>query len=121
MNTIVLKDQANADVTFHHVGTTQNSLSFASRGDSLLDVKKLTLTLTENANTNRVKVKLSVPTVSADAAGKTVIAYTQVASSDITVVKFSTLEDRALIDSLFASIVSNAAVSNLVKTGSFPV
>lgn len=121
MTTIVLKDASDGDVVFTHVKTAPNTLTFVNRGDSLLASKELTLSLNENANTNRVRMKISVPRVGRNADGKSVIEYTQVASSDITIVKFSTAEDRALIDALFKSAVSNVVLSDLVQNGAFPV
>lgn len=118
---IVLKDQADSDVTFTHVRTAPGLLEFQSRGDSLLDVKRLTLSLNENANTNRVRFKLSIPTIGTDAANKPVVTYTQVVSGDFTVVKFSTEADRALLNALATSLVSNATVTDLVVDGAFPV
>lgn len=121
MTTIVLKDAKAADVVFTHVKTAPNTLTFVNRGDSLLDSKELTLSLNENANTNRVRVKLSVPRVGQNADGKSVVEYTQVASCDITIVKFSTADDRALIDALFGSAISSSVVSDLVRSGAFPI
>lgn len=121
MTQIVLKDATADDVIFTHVKTAPNTLTYVNRGDSLLDSRELTISLNENANTNRVRVKLSVPRVGKNADGKSVIEYTQVASSDITIVKFSTAEDRALIDALFKSAISSDVVSDLVQNGAFPV
>lgn len=122
MTQIVLKDQNAADVIFHHVETAPNTLVFMNRGDSLLDIKKLTLTLNESAKVNRVKWKLSVPTVKTDVAtGLPVVSYTQVASGDLSVVKFSSSADRALICALQESLTATTAVKDLVISGAFPV
>lgn len=118
---IVLKDQTDSDVMFTHVRTAPGMLEFQSRGDSLMDVKRLTLSLNENANTNRVRFKLSIPTIGTDAANKPVVTYTQVVSGDFTVVKFSSEDDRALLKALTSSLVSSATVSDLVVNGAFPV
>lgn len=122
MSQIVLKDQNGADVVFTHVSTGPGTLTFTSPGTSLLDVKKLTLSLNENANTNRVRYKLSVPVVCASVAGcKPVIEYTQVASGDLTIVKFSSEGRRQELAALTASLVGNATVKDLVVGGAFPV
>lgn len=119
---IVLKDQNAADVVFQHVETAPNTLVFVSRGDSLLDVKKLTLTLNESAKVNRVKWKLTVPTVKSDVTtGLPVVSYTQVASGDLSVVKFSSQADRTLICALQESLLSTTVVKDLVVSGAFPV
>lgn len=120
--TIVLKDQHDADVVFHHVETRTGSLVYMNRGETLLDVKQLTLTLNENAKTNRIKFKLSVPTVGDDVTtGLPVVSYTQVASGDVSVVKFSTSADRELIDALQKSLANNEAIKDLIVDGAFPV
>lgn len=122
MSQIVLKDQSNEDVVFTHVSTAPGQLVFVNRGDNLLDTKQLTLNLNENARVNRVKFKLSVPTVNIDSAsGLPGVTYTQVASGDISVVKFSSAADRALLGALTASLVNSTAIQDLVKDGAFPV
>lgn len=118
---IVLKDQNGADVVFTHVSTSTNTMEFANTGSSLMDQKRLSLSLNSNANTNRVKFKLSVPKVCASAVDcKPTVSFTQVASGDISVVRFSQLEDRAELSALVASLANSTAVSTLVKNGAFP-
>lgn len=122
MSQIVLKDQDSEDVVFTHVSTAPGSLVYVNRGDSLYDQKRLTLSLNESANVNRVKFKLSVPTVDVDpTTGLPAVSYTQVASGDVSVVKFSSLADRKLISALQDSLLSSAEFKNLIETGSFPV
>lgn len=120
--TLVLKDQTSADVVFTHVETSPNTLTFMNRGDNLLDAKKITLSLNESAKVNRVKYKISVPTVATDAAtGLPAVKYTQVASGDISVVKFGSSADRALISALQESLVASPELKDLVISGNFPV
>lgn len=122
MTTIVLKDASDADVVFTHVSTAPGQLVFVNRGDNLLDTKQLTLNLNESARVNRVKFKLSVPSVGTDSVtGLPVVSFTQVASGDFSVVKFSSAADRALLGALSSSLVESTAVQDLVKSGSFPV
>lgn len=122
MTTIVLKDASAGDVIFTHVGTAPGQLVFVNRGDNLLDTKQLTLNLNESARVNRVKFKLSVPKVGTDSVtGLPVISFTQVASGDFSVVKFSSTADRALLGALTASLVESTAVQDLVTAGAFPV
>lgn len=120
MSQIVLKDQNNTDVVFTHVATAPGQLVYQNTGDTLLSTSRLSLSLNENANTNRVRFKLSLPSVSVDAAGKPVVSYTQVASGDITAVKFSTQADRQRLSALASSLVGNSAVTDLVVSGAFP-
>lgn len=124
MSTIVLKDKANADVTFTLTGVAGNSVIFDNRTSSLLGRKRLTLTVNENKNTNRVAVKLSIPSVcvEGDSSGCTTesVKYTQVASADITVVRFSSLTDREDLAALFGSLVTSAAVEDMVTEGVLP-
>lgn len=120
MSQIVLKDQNNTDVVFTHVATAPGQLVFQNAGSTLLSTSRLTLSLNENTNTNRVRFKLSLPTVGVDATGKPVVTYTQVASGDITAVKFSTQADRERLIALTSSLVSNDAVTDLVVSGAFP-
>lgn len=118
---IVLKDQNDADVVFTHVSTAANTMEFANAGSSLMDQKRLTLSLNTNANTNRVKFKLSVPKVCASTVDcKPTVSFTQVASGDISVVRFSELDDRAELSALVASLADSAAVDTLIKNGAFP-
>lgn len=122
MSTIVLKDKANADVTFSLTGVAGNSVIFDNRSSSLLGRKRLTLTVNENKNTNRIAVKLSLPSVCAgdtECAAES-IKYTQVASADITVVRFSSLADREDLAALFGSLITNAAVEDMVTEGVLP-
>lgn len=120
--TIVLKDRADADVVFNHVSTNNLTLVYKAKGTNLMDEKVLTLQLAPNANTNRIRVKLSVPTLCAAEVGcKPTINYTQVASGDITVVKFSSDEDRADLSAMVGSLFSSTAVVDLVNDASFPV
>lgn len=124
MSTIVLKDKANADVTFTLTGVAGNSVIFDNRTSSLLGRKRITLTVNENKNTNRVAVKLSLPSVCAgdetsDCPTES-IKYTQVASADITVVRFSSLVDREDLASLFGSLITSAAVEDMVTEGVLP-
>lgn len=123
MSTIVLKDKANADVTFTLTGVAGNSVIFDNRTSSLLGRKRLTLTVNENKNTNRIAVKLSIPSVCAsDPSDCTTesIKYTQVASADITVVRFSSLADREDLAALFGSLITSAAVEDMVTEGVLP-
>ena len=123
MSTIVLKDKANADVTFTLTGVAGNSVIFDNRTSSLLGRKRLTLTVNENKNTNRVAVKLSIPSVCDDSvSGCTTesVKYTQVASADITVVRFSSLADREDLAALFGSLITNAAIEDMVVEGVLP-
>lgn len=122
MTQIVLRDKNSDDVVFRHSETALNSMVFINRGDNLLDVKKLTLSLNESAKVNRVKFKLSVPTVDTDiATGLPAVKYTQVASGDVSVVKFGTEADRDLIAALQESLLSSTEFKDLVVQGSFPV
>lgn len=124
MSTIVLKDKANADVTFTLTGVAGNSVIFDNRTSSLLGRKRLTLTVNENKNTNRIAVKLSIPSVCDDksASGCTTesVKYTQVASADITVVRFSSLADREDLAAMFGSLITSAAVEDMVTEGVLP-
>lgn len=123
MSTIVLKDKANADVTFTLTGVAGSSVIFDNRTSSLLGRKRLTLTVNENKNTNRIAVKLSIPSVcEGETSGCTAesIKYTQVASADITVVRFSSLADREDLAALFGSLITNAAVEDMVTEGVLP-
>lgn len=118
---IVLKDHNNTDVVFTHISTVNGKMTFQAQGSSLMDAKRLEISLSENANTNRIRTKLSVPTMCAESVGcKPVILYTQVSSSDITVVKFSTLDDRKLINALEQSVLSSTVIKNLVENAQFP-
>lgn len=122
MTQIVLKDQNDADVVFTHVSTAPGSLTFQSVGANLLDTKRLVMSLGSNTNANRIKFKLTVPSVCNDVAGcKPVINYTQVASGDISIVKFSSEADRQAIAAMTASLVDNAAIKDLIVDGAFPV
>lgn len=122
MSNIVLKDSTGADVVFQYTGSpAANKQVYQRRGSTLLDTYKLELSLTESANTNRVRYKLSVPKVcSKSAECNPVVSFTQVASGDITVVKFSELTDRKLLQALTASLVATTAMSDLVENGYFP-
>lgn len=123
MTTIVLKDKANADVTFTLTGVAGNSVIFDNRTSSLLGRKRITLTVNENKNTNRIAVKLSLPSVCVgDGSDCTTesVKYTQVASADITVVRFSSLVDREDLAALFGSLITSAAVEDMVTEGVLP-
>lgn len=118
---IVLKNKANVDVTFNFVGTTANGVIYDAPGATLLDRKRLTLQLIEGKNANRVKFKLSVPSVCDTAPGCVpVISYTQVASGDYSIVRFSSLLDRQDIDAMVASLTDSTAITSLVVDGSLP-
>lgn len=122
MTQIVLKDASEGDVVFTHVKTAPGQLIFVNRGDTLLDTKQLTLQLNEGAKVNRVKFKLSVPNVATDVVtGLPAIKFTQVASGDISVVKFSDTADRALISALSSSLANSTELQDLVINGEFPV
>lgn len=119
---IVLKNAAGEDVVFNYVGTpSANKQVFQYRGSTLLDTYKLELSLTESANTNRIRYKLSIPKVCpAGPDCKPVISFTQVASGDITVVKFSEHSDRELLQALVSSLTATTAVKEMVEDGVLP-
>lgn len=120
--TLVLKDKAQADVPFTLSGISGNSAIFDNRGSSLLNRKRITLTVNENKNTNRIAVKLSLPSVCTDATACATesVKYTQVASADITVVRFASTVDREDLGALFGSLITNAAVQDMVTEGVLP-
>lgn len=121
---LVLKNKAAENVTFTPVGTTGNSMVYEDRTGPLMGRKRVTLSLNEKANTNRVAVKISLPAVcasDAETCGVDAIKYTQVASADITVVKFATEADREDLAALFASLIGSSALEDLVVQASMPV
>lgn len=120
--TIVLKDKANANVTFTRTGISGNSVIYDNRGASLLNRKRLTLTVNENKNTNRIAVKLSLPSVCNDGTDCATesIKYTQVASADVTVVRFASTVDREDLGALFGSLITNIAVQDMITDGVLP-
>lgn len=120
MTPIVLKDRLAGDVTFNYTGTTQNGIIYDAAGSTLLSRKRLTLQMTESAKVNRIKWKLSVPSVCASAPDCVpTVSYTLVASGDISVVKFSTAEDREDLQAMASSLAAHAAVESLVVDGAF--
>lgn len=119
---IVLKDRLGADVEFVYSGSTDDGVVFDTRGgNSLLDRKRLTLRLNSSGATNRVKTKLSVPSVCTTEPGCVpTVSYTLVASADISVVKFSSADDRADLVALLASLQGSAEIANLINEGILP-
>lgn len=120
--TIVLKDRNDADVVFTYTGTTGNGVIFDNRSSTLIGRKRLTLSLNENTNTNRIGVKLSIPSIcqGEDACDKATVKYTQVASADISVVRFASLEDREDLAAMFASLIGSSDLELLVTDGVLP-
>lgn len=119
---IVLKDRNDADVEFVYSGSTANGVIFDTRGgENLLDRKRLTLQMNSNGATNRVKTKLSVPTVCTKEPGCVpTVSYTLVASADISVVKFSSADDRADLVALLASLQGSTEIADLITEGILP-
>lgn len=121
MSTIVLKDSTAADITFKLVGTNGNSVIFDAAGSTLLSRKRLTLQVSEGKNANRVKFKLSVPTVCAQAPGCVpTVSYTQVASGDYSIVRFSSEIDRQDLSAMVASLTANNTIKDMIVDGSLP-
>lgn len=122
MTTIVLKNRLNENITFTYAGRTSQGAVFDSPGATLLDRKRITLQLGENQNVNRVKMKISVPVLNTSVAGAApTVSYTQVASGDITVVRFADEANREDIVSLFSSLAGSATVLALATEGILPV
>lgn len=119
--TIVLKNRLNEDVTFSKVGINGTSVVFEAPGTTLMDRKRLILSLAEGKNVNRVKFKLTVPTVSADNGGVPTVSYTQVASGDVSVVRFSSSADRADLAAMLGSLATSSAVDDMIIDGSIAV
>lgn len=119
--TIVLKNRLNADVTFSKIGVSGTSVVFEAPGTTLMDRKRLVLSLTEGKNVNRVKFKLTVPTVGTDSNGVPTVSYTQVASGDVSVVRFSSVADRADLAAMLGSLAASDAVGDMINDGSMPV
>lgn len=119
---IVLKNHAGDDVTFTFQGRTANGVIFDSRGDSLQGKKRLTLQLVEGREVNRVRYKISAPAVCDDAnnCGKTVVAYTLVASGDMSVVRAASSDDIADLVALTASLASSDAIDAMANEGILP-
>lgn len=119
---IVLKDKAGTDVTFTPAGTTLDGRVYVHRGNTLLDTKRITLRLVETKNTNRVHIKLSVPSVctsSVDCADP-VVKYTQVASADITVVRFASEDARNDLAALHGSLNNSDVIAQLITAATLP-
>lgn len=116
---IVLKDSTGTNVTFNFTSHVGNILTYDSVGDSLLNRKRLTINFGENAKVNRVKMKLSVPSV-VTVEGVPTVGYTQVASSDHSVVRASTAVERADLAALFANLQAAASIQEIIKNGVMP-
>lgn len=119
--TIVLKNRLNQDVTFSKVGLSGSSVVYEANGTTLMDRKRLILSLAEGKNVNRVKFKLTVPTMCADNGCVPTVSYTQVASGDVSVVRFSSEEDRANLAAMLGSLASSQAVKDMINDGSMPI
>lgn len=119
---MILKDKDGADVTFTRTGTTADGVVYDSRGSSLLDTKRLTFRLVETKATNRIHVKLSVPSVCASSVDCAVpeVKYTQVASGDITVVRFASEDDRNNLAAFLKSIYALPEVSSMIVNAVIP-
>lgn len=119
---IVLKDRNDIDVVFSQKGYTNNGLIFEAAGTNLLDRKRLTLQISEGASVNRVKFKLSAPSVcqSATDCSSTAVQYTLVASGDLSVVRFSSEEDRKDLAALVASLAACTELEDMIVDGSLP-
>lgn len=122
-NTIVLKDSSAVDQTFTYVGRgNANAHIYERAGSSLLGRARITLSLSGNTGVNRVKVKLSIPKVAndADLADKATVVWTNVASADFSAVTFSSEESRRNLVSMFAGLMANSGVQNMVTDGIHP-
>lgn len=119
---IVLKDSTNADVTFNYSGSDNAGMHFDQANGTLMSRRRISISQGESKNTNRVRVKLSLPTVceGSEACAVPSILYTQVASADITVVKFASLIDRKDLAALFGNLILSAAVKTTVTDGIMP-
>lgn len=121
--TIVLKDRTDANVAFVKAGSTATSRIFLSsaKDGTLVGRKRLTLSVTETASVFRCKFKLEQPhTCAPNEACRTEVIYTQVASGDVSVVKFSTSNDRADLVAFIKSITGTAEWVEMVQNGNLP-
>lgn len=126
MTTIVLKDSLGVDQTFTFTTVSPNGDSvFVRQSGPLLGRAELRLAVGGNTNVNRVKAKLSLPVVCAadsspGSCPTTMIKYTQVGSTDITVVKQSSEVERQDLNAMLKSLAGNPVVEQLVINGIIP-
>lgn len=122
MTQIVLKDSLDQDVVFKHISTSQNKIVFEAAGDSLLDRKRLELSLSQSANVNRAKYKITVPSICNDGDSCVPkIAYTQVASGDVSIVRYSSVKDREDLAAYMESLAQSQALKDIIIDGGLPV
>lgn len=120
--TITIKDHNGNDVVFTYTGTKGDAQVFDAASESLLGRKRIEIGLKANANVNRVSVKLSLPRVCVNEVSCDVpkVSYVQVASADLSVVRFSSEADRKDLAALFASLMANTDVDTLITDGIMP-
>lgn len=121
MTTIVLKDRNDEDVIFKFTGVTNNGVVYDAIGATLLDRKRLTLQVQEGANVNRVKYKISVPSVCSSGTDCVpTVSYTLVDSGDLSVVRFSSIEDRQDLAAFHKSLAASDVVTDMIVSGGLP-
>lgn len=119
--TIVLKNRNDEDVIFKFTGVTANGVIYDSVGTTLMDRKRLTLQVQEGAKVNRVKYKISVPSVCTSGTDCVpTVSYTLVDSGDLSVVRFSSVEDRQDLAAFHKSLASSEAVAEMIVSGGLP-
>lgn len=115
---IILKDSADANVTFVPRNTQGNQVLYVAAGTSLLDVKRLELTLKDNGPTNRVVGKLSIPTAGANPqTGLQGVQWTEIGSFDLSSVKVASTDAAEDFFALWASFAGHDAVKTMFVDG----
>lgn len=120
--TIVLKDAANADVSFNLVsGENPAQIIYENQSGPIVGRKRIVLSMKQNANVNRVKARIAIPSVSVDPlSGKSTVAWTNVASLDVSSVLYAPADAATEMMALFESLTASTVVADMVTNGVNP-
>lgn len=120
--TIVLKDEAAADVTFTLVDDNGSLRKYVSPiGETLLGGAEIQLRLSRKPNVNRIMAKLSLPTVCTDDCGKSTVSFTEVGSIDLSSVLQAPEATRLRFAALFGSLAASNEVAEMFTDGVMPL
>lgn len=118
VNTITLKNAADADVTFTLRSVDQRGRGiYIAPGASMAENMRLELEATDRGNTVRVVGKLSVPTAPSCDSGCTSPGWTEIGSFDMASVKVASSAAQADFLAMFRSFVGDSAVTSAYTTG----
>lgn len=115
---IVLKNKANADLTFVYSGSKGTVQHFVKAGTNLLDQERLHLSVIDQGKVARIKGALFVPTVGTNpTTGLPAVVYQEAGSFDLTSVKAAPTLAAEEFVARFKSLVASPAIQAMYTTG----